>query len=65
MHHLKAVPQPVPYTVLPQTHDVFGIAIKSDNPACVTRKPNGPKSDTPNMGADVIDNAARPNLLKW
>jgi hypothetical protein len=61
MHHLKTVPYPVPRTVVSQTYDVFGIAIKSHDAAQVTRKPCGPKSDTPNMGANVIDNGTRSN----
>jgi hypothetical protein len=61
MHHLKALSQPIPRTVAAQTHDVFGIAIKSHNAAQVARKPCGPKSNAPNMGANVIDNRTRPH----
>jgi hypothetical protein len=61
MHHLKAVLQPIPRSVVPQTRSVFGIAIKSHNPSQITHKPCAPKSNTPKMRADVIDNGTRPN----
>jgi hypothetical protein len=61
MHHLKTLLQSIPRTIVPQAQDVFGIAIKSYNAAQVTHKPCGPKSNTPKMRANVIDNGTRPN----
>jgi hypothetical protein len=61
MYHLKAVLQPVPRTIVPQTHDVFGIAVKSYNAAQLSHKTCGPKSNAPEMGANVVNNGSRLN----
>jgi hypothetical protein len=61
MHYAQAISQPIPRSMLSQTRDVFGVTIESYNMTQVAYKPSCPESHSPQMGANVIDNGARPN----
>jgi len=61
VHYSQAISQPIPRSMVPQTRDVFGITIESYNTTRVAHKPSCPESHSSQMGANVIDNRARPN----